>query len=101
VVLRPLAGHWDGDTLVVETTGFRDDVWLDVEGSPLTNTGKMTERFRRVNYGNLEIEITVADPKAYTKPWTVTVKQKVMLNTDLIEFICNENEKSDVHLVAK
>ena len=64
-------GHWDGDTLVVETNGFRDDVWLDVEGSPLTKSGKMTERFRRVNYGNLEIEVTVDDPKAYTKPWTV------------------------------
>ncbi len=94
-------GHWDGDTLVVETNGFRDDVWLDVEGSPLTNTGKMTERFRRVNYGNLEIEVTVEDPKAYTKPWTVMIKQRVMLNTDLIEFICNENEKSDAHLVGK
>lgn len=93
-------GHWDGDTLVVETNGFRDDVWLDVEGSPLTNTGKMTERFRRVNYGNLEIEVTVEDPKAYTKPWTVMIKQRVMLDTDLIEFICNENEKSDAHLVG-
>jgi hypothetical protein len=94
-------GHWDGDTLVVETTGFRDDVWLDVEGSPLTNTGKMTERFRRVNYGNLDIEVTVEDPKAYTKPWTVMIKQRVMLDTDLIEFICDENEKSDAHLVGK
>jgi len=94
-------GHWDGDTLVVETTGFRDDVWLDVEGSPLTNTGKMTERFRRVNYGNMEIEVTVEDPKAYTKPWTVMIKHKVMLDTDLIEFICNENEKSDSHMVGK
>jgi hypothetical protein len=94
-------GHWDGDTLVVETTGFRDDVWLDVEGSPLTNTGKMTERFRRVNYGSMEIEVTVEDPKAYTKPWTVMIRHKVMLDTDLIEFICNENEKSDAHLVGK
>jgi hypothetical protein len=94
-------GHWDGDTLVVETTGFRDDVWLDVEGSPLTTTGKMTERFRRVDYGHLEIEITVEDPKAYTKPWTVTVRQQNMLDTDLIEFICNENEKDAVHLVGK
>lgn len=94
-------GHWDGDTLVVETTGFRDDVWLDVEGSPLTNTGKMTERFRRLNYGHLEIEVTVEDPKAYTKPWTVKINHHVLLNTDLIEFICNENEKSDVHLVGK
>jgi hypothetical protein len=94
-------GHWDGDTLVIETNGFRDDVWLDVEGSPLTNTGKMTERFRRVNFGHLEMEITVEDPKAYTHPWTVKMKQRLLLDTDLIEFICNENEKSDAHLVGK
>jgi hypothetical protein len=90
-------GHWEGDTLVVETTGFRDDVWLDVNGSPLTETGKITERFRRPNYGTLEIEITIEDPKAYTKPFTVRVNQRVMLNTDLIEFICSENEKSSQH----
>jgi hypothetical protein len=94
-------GHWDGDTLVVETVGFRDDVWLDVEGSPLTNTGKMTERFRRTSFGHLEIEITIEDPKAYTKPWTVKFNQRLLLDTDLIEFICNENEKSDAHLVGK
>jgi hypothetical protein len=94
-------GHWDGDTLVIETNGFRDDVWLDVEGSPLTNTGKMTERFRRVSFGHLEMEITIEDPKAYTHPWTVKMKQRLMLDTDLIEFICNENEKSDAHLVGK
>jgi hypothetical protein len=94
-------GKWDGDTLVVETTGFRDDVWLDVEGSPLTSTGKMTERFRRVNYGNMEIQITVEDPKAYAKPWTVQVNQRLMLDTDLIEFICGENEKDAPHLVTK
>ena len=94
-------GHWDGDTLVVETNGFRDDVWLDVEGSALTNAGKMTERFRRVNYGNLEIEITVDDPKVYTKPWTVQVNQRIMLDTDLIEFICGENERDVPHLLSK
>ena len=88
------AGHWEGDTLVVETTGFRDDVWLDVNGSPLTSTGKITERFRRVNYGNLQIDITIEDPKAYTKPFTVRVNQRIMLDTDLLEFICNEHEKS-------
>jgi hypothetical protein len=94
-------GKWDGDTLVVETTGFRDDGWLDVNGSPLTEAAKMTERFRRVNYGNLEIEVTVDDPKAYTKPWTAKMTQRIMLNTELIEFVCNENEKSAVHLVGK
>jgi hypothetical protein len=94
-------GHWDGDTLVVETNGFRDDVWLDVEGSALTNAGKMTERFRRVNYGNMEIEITVDDPKVYTKPWTVMVRHRLMQDTDLIEFICGENERDVPHLQSK
>jgi hypothetical protein len=95
------SGKWDGDTLVAETRGFRDDVWLDVEGSPLTASGKMIERFRRLNYGNMEIEITVDDPKAYTKPWTVKVNQRIMLDTDLIEFVCQENEKDAVHLTAR
>jgi hypothetical protein len=94
-------GHWDGDTLVVETSGFRDDVWLDINGSPLTNTGKMIERFRRPNYGNLEIEVTIDDPKVYTKPFTVKVDQKIMPDTQLIEFICNENDRSGPHLVGK
>jgi hypothetical protein len=94
-------GKWDGDTLVVQTTGFRDDVWLDVEGSPLTKSGKMTELFRRVNYGNMEIEVTVDDAKAYTKPWTVKVNHRIMLDTDLIEFVCQENEKDAVHLTGR
>jgi hypothetical protein len=94
-------GKWDGDTLVVETSGFRDDVWLDVEGSPLTEAGKMTERFRRVNYGNMEIDITVDDRKAYTKPWTVKVHHRIMLDTDLIEFVCQENEKDARHMTDK
>jgi hypothetical protein len=90
-------GTWDGDTLVVETTGFKDDQWLDVNGAPLTDAAKMTERFRRVNYGNLEIQLTVDDSKAYTKPWTVTIRQRLLPDTELIEFICNENEKSSWH----
>jgi hypothetical protein len=91
-------GKWDGDTLAVETSGFRDLGWLDVEGSPLTESGKIIERFRRVDYGHLEIEVTIDDPKAYTKPWTVTVHQRIMLDTDLIEFVCQENEKDAPHL---
>jgi len=85
-------GKWEGDTLVVETRGFRDGGWLDVRGTPLTDAGKVTEKFRRLNYGTLEIEITIDDPKAYTKPWTVKVNQQIMLNTDLIEFICEERD---------
>jgi hypothetical protein len=88
-------GKWEGDTLVVETTGFRDDVWLDVNGAPLTGQGKIIERFRRVSYGSLEIELTIDDPKAYTKPFSpVKVRQRLMPDDELIEFICAENEKS-------
>jgi hypothetical protein len=85
-------GKWEGDTLVVETRGFRDGEWLDVRGSPLTNAAKVIEKFRRPTYGQLEIEITVDDPKAYTAPWTVKINQRVMLNTELIEFICEERD---------
>jgi len=91
-------GKWQGDTLVVESVKFRDLGWLDVEGSPLTESGKIIERFRRPDFGHLEIEVTIDDPKAYTKPWTVTVYQRIMLDTDLIEFICQENSKNDPHL---
>ena len=90
-------GHWEGDTLVVESTGFRDDGWLDVFGSPLTEQGRIIERFRRPDYGHLEIDVTIDDPKAYTEPFTVRVNHRVMVDTDLIEFICNENEKSVQH----
>lgn len=87
-------GRWEGDTLVVETVGLRDDGWVDYNGTPITSTGKLTERFRRVNFGTLDIEITVEDPKAYTRPWTAYVRNAIMLDTDLFEFICQENEKS-------
>jgi hypothetical protein len=90
-------GHWDGDELVVESIGFRDDGWLDVNGSPLTEEGKLIERFRRPNFGDLEIDITVDDPKAYTEPFTVRVNQRILVDEELIEFICNENEKSTMH----
>ena len=95
------SGKWEGDTLVVETTGFRDEIWLDKRGSPMTDAAKMTERIRRVNYGNLEIEVTVDDPKAYTKPWTVKLNQFIVLNTDLLDYICLENERDLPHLVSK
>jgi hypothetical protein len=93
------AGHWDGNTLVVETTGFRDDVWLDVEGSPLTSSGKMTERWRRVKFGLMQIDITIEDPKAYTKPFTVRVNHQLMPDTELMEFVCQERDA--VHYVGK
>ena len=91
-------GKWEGDTLVVETTGFRDGGWLDIIGNPLTDAARMTERFRRPNFGTLEIDITIDDPKAYTKPWTVRVNQRVMLDGELIEFICLENQQFESYL---
>jgi hypothetical protein len=94
-------GKWEGDTLVVETNGFRDGLWLDRNGSPLTEAAKMTERFRRVDYGHLQIEVTVDDPKAYTKPWTVKLKQSIVLNTELLDYICLENEKDISHFTGK
>jgi hypothetical protein len=90
-------GKWEGDTLVVQTSGFRDGGWLDVNGSPLTDAGKMTEKFRRVNYGTLELELTVDDAKAYTKPFTVKFTQRLMPDDELIEFVCQENELSSAH----
>jgi hypothetical protein len=95
------SGKWDGDTLVVETTGFRDDSWLDAGGTPLTAAAKMTEKFRRVNFGKLEIEVTVDDPKAYTRPWTIKLNQPLVVDTDLLDYICLENEKDVSHLVGK
>ncbi len=94
-------GHWEGDTLMVESAGFRDLGWLDVEGSPLTDKARIIERYRRPDFGHLDIEVTIDDPKAYTKPWTVAVHQQLMADTELIEFICQENEKDAPHLAGK
>ncbi len=94
-------GKWEGDTLIVETTGFRDGIWLDRKGNPITEAAKMTERFRRPNLGNLEIEITIDDPKAYTKPWTVKLRQILVADTDLLEYYCQENERDAPHVIGK
>jgi len=94
-------GKWERDTLVVETTGLRDGLWMDTGGSPLTDAARITEKFRRVNYGKLEIELTVDDPKAYTKPWTIQITQIITLNTELLDYICLENERDVPHLPRK
>ncbi len=93
-------GRWDSDTLVVTSNNFRGaltdqpgDGWLDGKGDPFTDALTLTERFRRVNYGRLDIEFTVDDPKAYTKPFTVSVVQQIVPDgSELIEFICHENQ---------
>lgn len=92
-------GRWEGDTLVVETNNLRGaedgpyDGWLDVNGSPYSQQAKFTERFRRPNFGRLQIDVTLEDQKAYTKPWTVRVDQRILPDEELIEFICNENQQ--------
>jgi hypothetical protein len=78
---------------VVETTNFRDEGWLDVNGSPLTDAARVTERFRRVNFGQLEIDVTIDDSKAYTRPWTVRINQYIAVDSELIEMICHENQQ--------
>jgi hypothetical protein len=95
------SGKWEGDTLVVQTNGFRDGMWLDATGNPMTDGAKITERFRRTDFGHLEIEVTVDDPKAYTKPWTVKLKQVIKLDSDLLDFVCADNEKDASHLSSK
>jgi hypothetical protein len=91
-------GKYEGDTLVVETIGLRDDGWLDVNGAPFTSAATITERFRRPAYGRIEIDVTVEDAKAYTRPWTVRVNWRLGADEELIEFICNENERDVKHL---
>jgi len=92
-------GRWDGDTLVVETTGYRDDVWLDVAGSPMTSAAKTIERFRRPNFGTLQIDVTIDDPKAYTQPFTVRVNQRLSPDAEMMEFICQDRDAP--HYVGK
>jgi hypothetical protein len=93
-------GRWDGDTLVVETTGFKDGGWLDINGSPLTDQARTIERFRRPTYGRIEIEQTIDDPKAYTRPFTVRLNWQLMPDTEIMEMVCTENNQSIHHLVG-
>jgi len=95
-------GKWEGATLVVDTIGFRDQGWLDGnKGNPHTDAMHVTERFRRVNFGRLEIQETIDDPKAYTKPFTVKHSLHLLADSEILENICNENEKDAAHLVGK
>jgi len=94
-------GKWEGDTLVVETTGFNDQSWLDARGHPHTDALRVTERFRRPDFGHIELRATIDDPKAYSRPWTVTIPIELVPDTELLEQVCNENEKDVPHLVGK
>jgi hypothetical protein len=92
------SAKWSGDTLVIDTIGVRDDTWIDWQGSVLTQAAKVREQIRRPDFGHLEIQVTVDDPKAYTKPWTVLLKERIVIDTELIDEICLENEQSLKHL---
>ena len=94
-------GRWEGDTLVVETIGFKDAGWLDINGSPLSEKARTIERFRRTSYGTLEIEQTIDDPVNYTRPFTTRLNWRLMPDTEIMEMVCTENNQSINHLVGK
>jgi hypothetical protein len=91
-------GQWDGETLVVDTRGFNGKLWLDQLGKPSTDALHVTERFHRKDFGHMDLQITIDDPKAYTRPWTVTEPVRLVTDTELLEFICGENNRDLEHL---
>jgi len=94
-------GKWDGDSLVVDTVGFNDRSWLDAIGHPHSEAMRITERFRSLDFGHIELQLTVDDPKTYSKPFTVKFNFRLLPDTDLIESFCSENEKDVQHLSVK
>jgi hypothetical protein len=92
------SAKWSGDTLVIDTIGLRDDTWIDWNGSVVTESAKIREQIRRPDFGHLEVQVTVDDPKAYTRPWTVTLKERIVVDTELVDEICQENEQSLQHM---
>jgi hypothetical protein len=93
-------GKWEGDTFVVETAGFKEGTWLDNNGHPHTEALRLTERFRRLNFGSMQLEVAIDDPKAYLRPWkSQTIRFRVQPDTELLEHLC-ENEKDAQHLVG-
>ena len=94
-------GRWEKDTLLVESKGYKDGAWLDLTGSPLTDRLRVVERIRRPTFGKLQVEATIDDPKAYTKPFTITFNMSPLVDQDLLEYVCAENEKDQRHLVGR
>jgi hypothetical protein len=87
------SAQWSGDTLVIDTIGVRDGTWIDWSGSVITEAAKVREEIRRPDFGHLEIRVTVDDPRAYTEPWTVNLRQRIVVDGELIDEICLENEQ--------
>ena len=94
-------GRWDGDTLVVESAGFNDRTWLDLTGHPHTEALRVTERFRRLDIGRMQLEMTFEDPKTYARPWTIAVDVHLAPDTEILEMVCNENLKEHHRLVGR
>jgi hypothetical protein len=94
-------GKWDGDSLVVDSNGFNDRGWLDARGHAHSEDLHLTERFHRLNFGEMEVRLTIDDPKTYTKPFTITLQQRLLPDTDLLESFCAENEKDATHVDGK
>ncbi len=87
------SAQWSGDTLVIDTIGIRDDTWIDWNGSVVTEAARVREEISRPDFGHLDIRITVDDPRAYTEPWSVTLRQRIVIDAELIDEICLENEQ--------
>ena len=94
-------GRWEGETFVVESAGFNGRAWLDQAGYPATTALRLTERFRRRDFGHMDLEMTIDDPPMYTKPWTIAAELVFQADTELLEFICEENERDSSQLVGK
>jgi len=94
-------GKWDGDSLVVDTIGFNDRGWLDARGHTHSEALHLTERFHRLDVGHMEVQMTIDDPKTYTRPFTIVLKQRLQADTDLLESYCAENEKDATHVEGK
>ena len=94
-------GHWDGDALVIETAGFNDRTWLDFSGHPHTESLRVTERLRRRDFGHMQLQITFDDPKTFTKALALDLGVNLVPDTEMLEYVCNENERDSVHLVGK
>jgi len=94
-------GRWDGDTLVVDSAGFNDRTWLDYGGHPHSEALRMTERLRRTSLGRLDVEVRFEDPKFYARPWNVPAHAELVVDTEMLEYVCSENQKDVEHLVGK
>ena len=94
-------GRWDGDTLVVDSFGFNDRTWLEHDGHPHTEALRMTERYRRRDFGHIDLDVTLSDPAIYARPWTVKVRAELAPDTEMIEWVCNEKGSELQHWVGK